>query len=424
MIRRFFRFLLCGVLFLSACSKRERSAEDEAEWADIQPLTNVSVVADVPAEAKTNLSRRIVQSEGEDYAPLIQRLEEMEALVRSEGETVVTGEHLTLGYNQHFVRMNQDVVVLDDRGTLKADWLEGRFSASNEVESIEAKGHVRMDVQHPEGRVQLTGNHLVLDRDRRMIQMDKDVVVVDARGKLWADRLVAHFSVSNEVKKVEARGHVRMESDGRTAVAERADYNYQTGFVQLEGMARVADGVNKMSGERIQFWTKGTRRMVCEPNAFLEISDTKGVSMEGLPAEKGKAVGNTEIRSDRLVYNEAKGFAEAVGNVRVRDPRVAMNCGIIRLFLKEGNEIDWIEAESEVIIQLDDRKALADRARYYTDDGRFVLDGDPKLKMGQNIMTGDRMTFWQETRRMVCEPNARMLLYPDEETKAKFQKDL
>jgi hypothetical protein len=39
-------------------------------------------------------------------------------------------------------------------------------------------------------------------------------------------------------------------------------------------------------------------------------------------------------------------------------------------------------------------------------------------------MTGDRITFWQATQRMVCEPNARVLLYPDEETKAKFQKDL
>jgi len=403
---------------LSACSKRERSAEDEAEWADIQPLTNVAAVVDGPS---SNQSRRVVQSEGEDYAPLIQRLEEMEALVRADGETLVTGERLVLDYDQRFVRMDRDVVVLDDRGTLKADWLEGRFSVSNEVKSIEAKGHVRMEVRYPEGKVRLTGGHLVLDRDRRMIRMDKDVVVVDARGELRTDRLTGCFSVSNEVETIEARGHVRVDSDGRKAVADNADYNYQTGFVQLEGQASVSDGANRLSGERIQFWIKVNRRMVCEPNALLEISDTGGMSVDGLP--QGKE-GNTEIRSDRLVYDEDKKLAEAVGNVRVRDPRVAMNCGKVRLHLKEGNEIDWIEAQSEVIIQLDDRKALADRASYHVDEGRFVLDGDPKLKMGRNIMTGDRITFWQKTRRMVCEPNARVLLYPDEETKAKFLKDL
>lgn len=419
---RFSRILLCGALFLSACSKRERSAEDEAEWAEIQPLaTATNVVVSVPDPVSKDQPRHIVQSEGEDYAPLVQRLEEMEALARAPGETVVTGEHLVLDYEEHFVRMDRDVVVLDDRGKLKADWLEGRFSASNEVEHIEAKGHVWMAVQHPEGEVQLTGDHLELDRDGRTIRMDRDVVVTDARGELRTDRLTGHFSVSNEVETIEARGHVRMESDGRTAVAEKADYNYQTGFVQMEGRASASDGANRLSGERIQLWVQGNRRMVCEPNALLEISDTGGMSMEGLPSGSG---GSTEIRSDRLAYDESKALAEADGNVRVRDPRVAMNCGTLRLHLKEGNEIDWIEAESGVIIQLDDRKALANRARYYADEGRFVLDGEPKLKMGRNIMTGDRITFWQETRRMVCEPNARVLLYPDEETKAKFLKDL
>ncbi len=422
---RFSRVLLCGVLFLSACSKRERSVEDEAEWAEIQPLTITTngVITSIPDPdpVSADQPRRIIQSGGEDYAPFIQRLEEMEALVRAPGETVVTGERLVLDYEKHFVRMERDVVVLDDRGKLKADGLEGHFSASNEVEHIEAQGHVWMAVQHPEGEVQLTGDHLVLDRDGRTIRMDKDVVVRDARGVLRTDRLTGYFSVSNEVETIEARGRVQIESDGRTAEAEWADYNYQTGFVQLEGRANVADGANRLSGERIQFWIQGNRKMICEPNALLELSETGEISMEGLPKSSG---GNTEIRSDRLVYDESKMLAEFDGNVRVRDPRVAMNCGKIWLHLKEGNEIDWIEAESEVIIQLDERKALANRARYYANEGRFVLDGEPKLKMGRNIMTGDRITFWQKTQRMVCEPNARVLLYPDEETKAKFLKDL
>ncbi len=419
MTRWISRTLLCGVVFASACSKRERSAEDEAEWADIQPLTNVSAVVDAPP---TNLSRRIVQSEGEDYAPLIQRLEEMETIVRAVGETEITGESLVLDYERHVIWMDRDVVVTDDRGTLDTDRLEGRFSVSNEVEYIEAQGHVRLMVRHPEGEALLTGGQLVLNRERRTIQMEKDVVVVDARGKLRTDRLTGYFSVSNEVQTIEARGHVRMDSDGRTAVAENADYNYQTGFVQLEGRASASDGANRLSGERIQLWVLGDRRMVCEPNAVLHI--TGGTS--GLPfgEESDGTTMDTEIRANRVVYDQSKALAEFDGNVRVRDPRVAMNCGSVRLYLKEGNEIDWIEAQSEVIIQLEDRKALADRASYYADEGRFVLDGDPKVKQGRNIMTGDRITFWQETRRMVCEPNARVLLYPDEEMKAKFLKDL
>ena len=76
------------------------------------------------------------------------------------------------------------------------------------------------------------------------------------------------------------------------------------------------------------------------------------------------------------------------------------------------------------LISLGDRKALAERATYHADEGKFVLEGDPKVKQGLNVMTGDRIEFWHESRRMVCEPNARVLLYLDEETKAKFLKDL
>ncbi len=337
----------CGVLLVSSCSKRERSEVDEAGWAEIQPITNAAVVA-------TNQSRRVVQSGGEDYLPLVRRLKEMESLVRATGETMITGESLVLDYERRFVRMDRDVRVVDDRGELEAETLMGRFSEDNEVEMIEA------------------------------------------------------------------RKGVRIEGEGRTATADGAVYDFRSGAIQLDGNAQLSEGGNRLSGGQIKFWIKGSRRMVCEPNARLEIAGTSNLKTGGL----AQGVENTEIRSDRLVYDEDRALAEFDGNVRMRDSRAALNCERVMLHLKENNEIDWIEALSEVIIQTDDRKALADRASYYADEGRFVLDGDPKVKDGQHVMTGDRITFWRETRRMVCEPNARVLLYPDEEMREKFLKDL
>jgi lipopolysaccharide transport protein LptA len=346
--------LLCCAVFLVACSKRERSQADAAEWDDVQPIADAAVAVPDIGSAAPAEPRQIVQSAGEEYALLIQRLEEMQAVVRGTNETLITGASLVFDYERRFVRMDEAVKVVDDRGELETEMLMGRFSADNQVEIIEA------------------------------------------------------------------RKGVRITSEGRTATAGSATYAFKSGAIQLDGNAQLAEGGNRLSGERIQFWIKGSRKMVCEPNALLEVADTAGLKMEGV-AQGG---GGTEIRSDRVVYDEEKALAEFDGNVRVRDPRAAMNCGKVRLYLKEGNEIDWIEALSEVIIQSGERKALADRANYYADDGRFVLDGDPKVKQGRNIMTGDRITFWQDTRRMVCEPNARVLLYPDEAMKAKFMKDL
>jgi len=229
----------------------------------------------------------------------------------------------------------------------------------------------------------ITGETLILDYERRFVRMDQDVKVVDDRGELAAETLMGRFSADNKVEIIEARNGVQITSEGRIATAESASYAFQSGAIQLDGEAQVAEeGGNRLSGEQIKFWIKGNRKMICEPNALLEITSTSGLNMEGVTQGEG----STEIRSDRLVYDEDKALAEFDGNVRMRDPRAAMNCGNIRLHLKENNEIDWIEAQSEVIIQSDDRKALADRASYYVDEGKFVLEGDPKVKQGLSIM--------------------------------------
>ena len=357
MIRILSRLLLCYTLVLTACSKRERSKADEAEWDDIQPMATKTVAVPVLEKTETipEVENPVVQTaKQEDYSELIRRLAEIKSLKRAAGEALITGETLILDYERRFVRMDQDVKVVDDHGELAAETLMGRFSADNKVEIIEA------------------------------------------------------------------RNGVQITSEGRKATAESATYAFQNGAIQLDGEAQVAEGGNRLSGEQIKFWIKGSRKMICEPNALLEITSTSGLNMEGVTQGEG----STEIRSDRLVYDEGKALAEFDGNVRMRDPRAAINCEKVRLHLKENNEIDWIEALSEVIIQSDDRKALADRANYYADEGKFVLEGDPKVKQGLSIMTGDRISFWQESQRMVCEPNARMLLYPTEEMKAKFLKDL
>ncbi|MEI6892843.1 MAG: LptA/OstA family protein [Pontiella sp.] len=276
-------------------------------------------------------------------------------------------------------------------------------------------------VERKPGQTLLTGESLVLDHDLRYVQMKKNVVVVDDQGTLKTENLMGRFSISNEVEFVEASGGVELVSSNRTASAQQVIYNYSSGFVQLEGKAVVSDGANRLSGERIQLWIKGDRKMICEPNALLEIAEVSDLELKEVG---GTSVEKTEVRGNRIVYDESKGMIEWVGNVRVRDSRAALNCDNLRLYLKEGAEIDWIEAVGEVIIQADETRALATRATYRVEEGKFVLEGEPMIKQGLHVLTGDRIIFWPETERMVCEPNARALLHIPADIKAKFMKDL
>ena len=356
----------CLVLAGAAgCSDRKPPpAEESEEWNAIQPMADDAVVVPVVGNAPTNRvpasgspTPGTANADGDDSesAVFLRRLEQAKAAARGDGETLLTGKRLVFDYDRREVQLERDVVVEEDEGTLRTEQLVGRFTASNRVEYVEAKGDVQL------------------------------------------------------------------ESGDRTAAAEQAVYDYASGVVQLTGRAHASAEGNRISGERIEFRIRGDRRVVCEPNALLEITGPAGLQLKGMP--QGGSV-HTEIRADRVEYDESGRVAVLTGNVRLRDPRAAMDCETVRIFLKEGNEIDWIEASGGVIIQSDDRKALAERATYQAEQGLFTLDGDPKVKQGPNVMTGDRIKFWHETRRMVCEPNARVLLYLDPETKAKFLKDL
>lgn len=272
------------------------------------------------------------------------------------------------------------------------------------------------------GETLFSGHSLVFDYARQTVRMDQGVVVTDDQGTLESEHLATQFSSGSRVRSVQAGGGVTVRNADRVARADEAVYDFESGALKLQGRAEVSRRGNRISGEQILFWSKGDRRVICEPNALFLITD-----VSEFDALRKARPGETEIRADRVVFDEAEGVADLEGHVRLRDADVAMDCGRVRVYLKEAREISWIEALDEVIIrsgESDGMRAVADKAVYWVDEGKFILEGRPMVQSGVNIMTGDRISVWHETQQMICEPNARVLLYLDEESRAKFMKDL
>jgi lipopolysaccharide transport protein LptA len=289
--------------------------------------------------------------------------------------------------------------------------------------ALSAQLEAMKGVQRQAGQTLLTGDGLVFDYKARYVRMDGNVLVDDDHGQLRTEQLVGRFSASNTVQHIEAKGGVEIDAEDRHARADTAEYDYLEGMVVMEGRAVLSEQANRLSGERIQFRLRGDRRMICEPNAVLLVAGQSGIGVDGMPEE----MGDTEIRADRIEYDGALHRADLTGNVRLRNPQAAMNCNKIALYLKDDNKIDWIEATGDVIFQTEERKALADRATYYAEEGKFILEGNPPMiTMGRNVMSGDRIMYWHKTRVVLCEPNGRVLYYYDldEETRAKFPEDL
>ncbi len=121
----------------------------------------------------------------------------------------------------------------------------------------------------------------------------------------------------------------------------------------------------------------------------------------------------TVITSDRLLYDGRRQIIELSGSVVVSDPQVKMKADHVRIDLAGTNEVRLVTATGRVVISQADKHAWAGRAVYEVAEGRFVLEDNPRVLRGRDMMTADRIVFWRDQDRLECFPNARLILQPD-----------
>ncbi len=147
---------------------------------------------------------------------------------------------------------------------------------------------------------------------------------------------------------------------------------------------------------------------------IMEQSDDLS-SVESLDTNEVTVITSKELFLD---YNgRTVRFEESV---HVQDPQMTMDCGTMNVRFGENNEIDWIEALTEVKLNNEGREAQAGRAVYDITTDEFLLEDEPKIMDGRNMLLGERIRFWRATGRMVCEPSARLIIYPDEKLETKL----
>lgn len=119
----------------------------------------------------------------------------------------------------------------------------------------------------------------------------------------------------------------------------------------------------------------------------------------------------TVITSESLVYDNGRRSAIFEQNVLVTDPKMKLMSDKLTVEFDEDNKVRYILAEGNVYIEQEDKTAWADRASYDVASGKVVLVGDPLIKQGKDMLQGEKITFWRDETRMVCEPNARLTIF-------------
>lgn len=154
----------------------------------------------------------------------------------------------------------------------------------------------------------------------------------------------------------------------------------------------------------------------------LDVFFSEENEIERALAESDVVISNSEWKVSgshgTLMYLER--MASLEGDVRAKNKDLDLNCSKLNLRFDENNEIDWIEALGEVRIQTEAREAYAGRAVFDAITDEFLLEDNPKLMEGKSMLLADTIRFWRGERRMVCEPAARVVFYPDEDLEIEF----
>lgn len=125
----------------------------------------------------------------------------------------------------------------------------------------------------------------------------------------------------------------------------------------------------------------------------------------------------TVITSSRLTFDQQQHYALFEENVVVRDPSLHLTADRLTVFFDANNQAESIEAVGKVVIVQEEENttAWAQKATYNVTSGKIFLEGSPRIRRGRDVLEGDTITFWRDDNKMICEPQARLVLFPDRE---------
>lgn len=123
-----------------------------------------------------------------------------------------------------------------------------------------AFGSVQHDSSLP---VEVTANKLDVNQNDGTAVFTGDVLIGQGQMRLSAPRvLVVYLEDQSGIKRLEATGGVTLVSGEDAAESRKADYNVQTGMIEMYGDVLLVQGVNALTADKMFVDTfAGTARM-------------------------------------------------------------------------------------------------------------------------------------------------------------------
>jgi lipopolysaccharide export system protein LptA len=134
----------------------------------------------------------------------------------------------------------------------------------------------------------VTSDRLSVDYAKNMGTFEGNVLAIDPRITVRADKVIAYFgagtNTSRQVQRMVAEGSVVISQDTRKATSDRAEYVAAEGRVTLTGNPKVESPEGAITGQRITFW-QGQEKMDVESGS---VTDTNRTRLIFYPEEQRK----------------------------------------------------------------------------------------------------------------------------------------
>lgn len=185
------------------------------------------------------------------------------------------------------------------------------------------------------------------------------------------------------------------------------DWNEKEGLVSISKKTRV---VLKKKEEKPFLDTDLAVNRSAEPAAAKAAQKPK----------EGTDTNNTVITSERLTFDQNKSVAVFENRVNVLDPALRIQSDHLTISFTRDKKVELLEAEGTVIITRKTFNAKAQKATYAVESGRVTLIGRPIVTREKDCLTAETIVFWRNSNKILCEPNARLMIYSEQDMRSQF----
>ena len=241
---------------------------------------------------------------------------------------------------------------------------------------------------------------LLIDADKLDIQGKKEeafwhghVRVKRGTTNITCDRLVAHYTQTQEVKRVECDGNVEVLDQDKWAKGDHADFDNISGILIVTGNPEAKQGANHVRGSKVVFSLDSDIIDVDDAIAVLK-KQVEGADAGTRPAASSiTATHPMQIAADRLHIESKKEEAVWRGHVKVKRGTTNIFCNRLIAHYTQDQDVSRVECFGNVEVFAEDKWAKGDHADFDNATGILIVTGNPEAKQGGNHVRGTKVVF-------------------------------